>query len=98
LKTLNRRLFSVFPRQGDLPLDHIPKRLWRVFVEVILQYRVVRDRPVVGILHAAVLWGFFAFAWASAEHLQLGLRGLEKATGARTCITRLSPPGLWPCW
>ena len=84
LKTLNRRLFSVFPRQGDLPLDHIPKRLWRVFVEVILQYRVVRDRPVVGILHAAVLWGFFAFAWASAEHLQLGLRGLEKATGART--------------
>ena len=47
LKTLNRRLFSVFPRQGDLPLDNIPKRLGRVFVEVILQYRVVRDRPIV---------------------------------------------------
>jgi hypothetical protein len=50
LKTVNRRLFSVFPSHGDLPLDNIPKRLWRVFVEVILQYRVVRDRPVVGIL------------------------------------------------
>ncbi|MBZ5668967.1 MAG: 4Fe-4S dicluster domain-containing protein [Acidobacteriia bacterium] len=83
-RTVNRRLFSVFPKHGDLPHDHIPKRLWRVFVEVILQYRVVRDRPVVGILHAAVLWGFFAFAWASAEHLQWGLRGLEKATEART--------------
>jgi Fe-S oxidoreductase len=84
LKTLNRRLFSVFPKHGDLPLDNIPKRLWRVFVEVLLQYRVVRDRPVVGILHAAVLWGFFAFAWASVGHLLLGLRGLDKATGMRT--------------
>src|SRR5208282_6612149 len=55
-QTVNRRLFSVFPKHGDLPHDHIPKRLWRVFVEVVLQYRVVRDRPVVGILHAFVLW------------------------------------------
>jgi len=30
LRTLNRRLFSVFPKHGDLPLNHIPKRLWRV--------------------------------------------------------------------
>ncbi len=80
LRTLERRLFSVLPGHGDLPLDHIPKRLWRVFVEVILQYRVVRDRPLVGILHGAVLWGFLAFAWASAIHLSWGLRGLDKAT------------------
>jgi Fe-S oxidoreductase len=84
LKTLNRRLFSVFPRHGDLPHDNLPKRLWRVFVEVLLQYRVVRERPVVGLLHAAVVWGFVAFAWASAEHLQWGWRGLEKATGKQT--------------
>jgi Fe-S oxidoreductase len=84
LKILNRRLFSVFPKHGDLPHDNIPKRLWRVFVEVLLQYRVVRDRPVVGILHAAVVWGFLAFAWVSAQHFLLGLRGLSKATGTRT--------------
>jgi len=83
LKTVNRRLFSVFPKHGDLPHDNIPKRLWRVFVEVILQYRVVRDRPIVGILHAAVVWGFLAFAWVSAQHFLLGLRGLSKATGTR---------------
>jgi Fe-S oxidoreductase len=83
-KTVNRRLISVFPSHGDLPFDHVPRRLWRVFVEVILQYRVVRDRPVVGILHAAVLWGFFAFGWATAGHLLLGLRGLDKATEAQT--------------
>jgi Fe-S oxidoreductase len=84
LKTLNRRIFSLFPKHGDLPHDHIAKRLWRVFVEVFLQYRVVRDRPVVGILHAAVVWGFLAFAWVSAQHLLLGLRGLAKATGTRS--------------
>jgi Fe-S oxidoreductase len=84
LKTLNRRLFSVFPKHGDLPHDHIPKRLWRVFVEVVLQYRVVRDRPIVGILHAAVVWGFLAFAWVSAQHFLLGLRGLAKATAERS--------------
>ncbi len=78
------RLLSVFPKHGDLPHDHPARRLWRVFVEVILQYRVVRDRPLVGILHAFVLWGFFAFAWYSANHMLLGLRGLNHATGERT--------------
>src|ERR1700674_4844044 len=63
LATVNRRLSSVFARRWDLRLDNIPKRLWRAFVEVILQYRVVRDRPLVGILHAVVVWGFLAFAW-----------------------------------
>src|SRR5258708_4363402 len=82
LATVNRRLSSIFDRRWDIPLDNIPKRLWRVFVEVILQYRVVRDRPLVGMLHAAVVWGFLVFAWVSAEHLLLGLRGLEKATPA----------------
>ena len=83
-RIVNRRLFSVFPRHGDLPLDNIPKRLWRVFVEVLLQYRVVRDRPLVGIFHALVLWGFLAFAWVSANHMLLGLRGLDKANGEHT--------------
>src|SRR5713226_187647 len=79
LATVNRRLSSIFDRRWDFSLDNIPKRLWRVFVEVILQYRVVRDRPLVGILHAAVVWGFLVFAWVSAEHLSLSVRGLEKA-------------------
>ena len=83
-QTVNRRLFSVFPKHGDLPHDHIFKRLWRVFVEVILQYRVVRDRPVVGILHAFILWGFLAFGWISANHMLLGMRGLDKASGERS--------------
>jgi Fe-S oxidoreductase len=80
LYTVHRRLISVFPKHGDLPHDNLPKRLWRLLVEVPLQYRVVRARPVVGVLHALVLWGFVAFAGASAEHLRWGLRGLGQAT------------------
>jgi Fe-S oxidoreductase len=95
LKTLNRRLFSVFPKHGDLPHDHIPKRLWRVFIEVCLQYRVVRDRPIVGILHAAVVWGFLAFAWVSAQHLSLGIRGLAKATETRSWYGTFA--AVWAC-
>lgn len=84
LRTVNRRLSFVFGRHGDLPHDHVFRRLWRVFVEVVLQYRVVRDRPIVGVLHAFLLWGFLAFAWVSANHMLLGLRGLSKATEVRT--------------
>ncbi len=84
VKIVNRRLFSVFPKHGDLPHDHIVKRLWRALVDVVLQYRVVRDRPIVGALHAAVVWGFLAFAWVSMQHLLLGLRGLSKATETRS--------------
>jgi Fe-S oxidoreductase len=80
LRTVNQRLSSIVDRRKDLQLDNIPRRVCRVFVEVILQYRVVRDRPVVGILHAAVVWGFLAFAWVSAEHFSLGIRGLDEAT------------------
>jgi Fe-S oxidoreductase len=83
LRIVKRRLRTVLAAHGDLPHDHIPKRLWRVFKEVILQYRVVRDRPLVGMLHAFVLWGFLAFAWVSAQHMLLGLRGLSKATETR---------------
>src|SRR6266853_879957 len=43
-------------------------------------FGVVRARPGVGILHAAVVWGFLVFGWVSAEHLFLGVRGLENAT------------------
>ena len=83
-KTLDRRLFSLLPKHGALPFDHLPQRLWRVFLEVVLQFRVVRDRALAGLLHAFVVWGFFAFAWVSAQHFLRGLRGLETATEARS--------------
>jgi Fe-S oxidoreductase len=81
-RTLNRRLFSHFPRPWVIPPGPIGKRLWRTFSEVFLQSRVIRDRPAAGIFHALVFWGFLAFAWVSLKHLSLGLRGFEHAEEA----------------
>jgi len=77
--TLNERLLVRFPKPWIVPTGQIGTRLWRTFVEVFLQYRVVRDRPIAGILHAVVLWGFLAFAWVSAKHFATGFRGLDHA-------------------
>ncbi len=81
-KTLDQRLFRHFPRPWVLPPGPIGNRLWRVFSEVVLQSRVVRDRPVAGIFHALVVWGFIAFAWVSAKHLSLGILGFDHADEA----------------
>jgi len=78
-RTLNRRLFTLFPRPWDIPRGPLGKHIWRPLAEVLLQYRVVRDRPIPGILHALVLWGFLAFAWVSARHIALGIIGLDHA-------------------
>jgi len=81
-RTLNQRLFSHFPKPWNVPPVSVGKRLWRIVVEVVLQSRVVRDRPVAGIFHALVVWGFAAFAWVSLKHFSLGIRGLEHADNA----------------
>jgi Fe-S oxidoreductase len=79
LRTLQRRgIFSAL-RQAELPGGNLAGRLWRVLSEVVLQTRVIRERPLVGLAHAIVLWGFLVFAWVSARHLWLGVRGLEHA-------------------
>lgn len=83
-RTVNQRLLTQFPKPWEIPSGSIGKRLWRTFLEVFLQYRVVRDRPVAGILHAVVLWGFLAFAWVSIRHFALGFRGLEYAAEDRS--------------
>jgi len=66
------------------PWDDIGKRLRRVFLEVLLQTKVIRTRPVAGILHALVMWGFFAFAWVSFEQMMHGFRGLDAAQADRS--------------
>ncbi len=78
-RTLDRRLLSHFPKPWSFPPGPTAKRLWRTFTEVVLQTRVIRDRPIVGLFHAFVVWGFIAFAWVSVKHLSLGVLGLDHA-------------------
>ena len=80
LKTVAGRLGGMrAAKERNLPFDNLPKRLWAVFCETILQTRVIRERPLAGILHALVMWGFFAFAWVSIEHFRHGFEGLDHA-------------------
>ena len=40
--------------------------------EVLLQSKVIRERPLPGIAHAFVFWGFCAFALVTLNHFAQG--------------------------
>jgi Fe-S oxidoreductase len=51
-------------------------RLIRFATEVLLQSKVIRERPAAGLAHAVVFWGFCVFALATMNHLAAGF-GVE---------------------
>ena len=53
-------------------LQPIGPRLWQFVWEVVLQAKVIQERPLPGIAHALVFWGFCAFALISLNHLASG--------------------------
>lgn len=58
----------------------------RAFVwEVLLQGKVIRERPLVGVAHALVFWGFCAFALITVNHVAQayggGVRAAESSFG-----------------
>ena len=52
---------------GEL-LPRLQKFVW----EVLLQGKVIRERPIPGIAHAFVFWGFCAFALVTLNHFAAG--------------------------
>ena len=48
------------------------RRVWDFFTEVLLQAKVIKERPLPGIAHALVFWGFCAFALVTLDHLAQG--------------------------
>jgi len=55
--------FSLFP---------LRRRAWDFFWEVLCQGKVIRERPLPGLAHAFVFWGFLAFAWVTLNHCAVG--------------------------
>ncbi len=51
----------------------IGKRILDFLWEVLCQAKVVRQRPLPGLAHAFVFWGFCAFALVTLNHLAVGL-------------------------
>jgi Fe-S oxidoreductase len=63
-------------------LAPVGRRVWVFFWEVLCQAKVIRQRPLPGVLHAFVFWGFLAFALVSLNHLATGLHlGFLQHTG-----------------
>ncbi len=84
LRTVYTRLEKMRRAEPPLPRIDLRRRLVSTFLEVMLQTRVIRDRPLAGLLHALVMWGFFAFGWVSIEHIHQGFVGLEEAAPAQS--------------
>ena len=64
LKSKKDAGFRLFP---------IGKRIWDFVWEVLCQAKVIRQRPLPGLAHAFVFWGFCAFALVTLNHFASGL-------------------------
>src|ERR1022692_2236049 len=53
-------------------LLNIPRRTGQFVSEVLLQSKVIKERPLPGIAHAFVFWGFCAFALITINHFAEG--------------------------
>ena len=59
-------------KDAGFSLRPVGKRVWKFVWEVLCQAKVIRQRPLPGIAHAFVFWGFLAFALVSLNHLAVG--------------------------
>jgi Fe-S oxidoreductase len=57
---------------ADFSLQPVGKRVWDFIWEVILQAKVIRERPLPGIAHAVVFWGFCVFGLITLNHFATG--------------------------
>ena len=59
----------------DFDLHPLAPRAGQFFWEVLLQGKVIRQRPLPGLAHAFVFWGFCGFALITLNHVASGLFG-----------------------
>src|SRR5512144_2745912 len=57
---------------ADFKLRPLGPRLKQFAWEVLLQGKVIRERPLPGLAHAFVFWGFAAFALITVNHIATG--------------------------
>jgi Fe-S oxidoreductase len=67
-----RKIEAAKPDPG-FSLQPLGKRVWDFFSEVLLQSKVIEQRPLPGVAHAFVFWGFCAFALVTLNHFATGI-------------------------
>ena len=60
-------------KDASFRLFPIGKRVWDFIWEVAFQAKVIRQRPLPGLAHAFVFWGFCAFVLVTLNHFASGL-------------------------
>jgi Fe-S oxidoreductase len=60
-------------KDADFRLFPLGRRVWDFVWEVLCQAKVIRQRPLPGLAHAFVFWGFCAFALVTLNHCAVGL-------------------------
>jgi Fe-S oxidoreductase len=55
-------------KDPNFALGNLGRRIWDFFWEVLCQAKVIAQRPLPGLAHAFVFWGFCAFALVSLNH------------------------------
>lgn len=60
-------------KDPDFHLFPLGRRVWDFFWEVLCQAKVIAQRPLPGLAHAFVFWGFCAFALVTLNHCAVGL-------------------------
>ncbi len=66
------RVISEAKPEPGYSLGDWPRRLGRFFSEVMLQTKVIAQRPLPGLAHAFVFWGFCAFGLVTLDHVARG--------------------------
>jgi len=56
-----KRVQIIAAAPNNISLDNLPFRINRFLVDVVLQIRTIKERPLAGLMHAFVFWGFVAF-------------------------------------
>ena len=74
------RLVAAAP--NTISLENPAFRVWRFLVDVVLQRQTIRERPVPGLAHALVFWGFVAFGGYTVTEFLDGL-GIVDLTQTR---------------
>jgi Fe-S oxidoreductase len=59
-------------RDADFSLGSVARRCRRFVSEVLFQSKVIEQRPIAGVAHAFVFWGFCAFILISINHIAIG--------------------------
>jgi Fe-S oxidoreductase len=73
LRQMATRLRLIARARNNLSLVRLPARIARVLLEVGLHAKVIAERPLAGLAHGLVFWGFVAFGGYTVVEFLAGL-------------------------